>query len=789
MKIHLLLPVKKNILIFLFIALITGCTSSELIRLNQEYGTARATNLNSPHKSEQSISFQQQIKPILDSRCVVCHGCYDAPCQLKLSAYEGITRGASKEKVYDGTRLLASQLTRLFEDAETPAEWRNMDFYPVINERVQNYEANLNAGVMARILKQKRIHPLPKTDILPDSFDFSLNRNQQCATIENFKQYETDYPLWGMPYGLPELSNDEYRTLISWLEQGSPNDTSYEIRPDMQDNIDTWERFLNGNTLKQQLMSRYIYEHLFIANLYFEDLNQRKFFKLIRSRTPPGKPVDIIATRRPYDNPGTGRVYYRLQAARTSILSKTHMPYALSKKRMQRYQELFLDEDYAVLHLPPYTPKISSNPFESFKDIPVKSRYKFMLDEAQFTIMGFIKGPVCRGQVALNVIQDHFWVAFLDPDNFSHADYGRFLAENSDNLRLPAAEESNALPLTTWITYSGLQKKYLAAKDKYINNKLTNPADITLNRVWNGNTTNSNSALTIFRHFDSASVVKGFIGKDPKTAWIIGYPLLERIHYLLVAGFDVYGNVGHQLNTRLYMDFLRMEGENSFLSFLPARQRIIERDLWYRGASKELKEYVLGEHIQLNTETGIKFKSSNPKPELYTMLKQHMGSALSTKHNIENISNTDQQLAKLDHLEGSFVSLLPQTIFLTITDPDNNSQQTYTLINNSAHLSVSHIFFEEDERVPEEDYLTIAKGFIGNYPNVFLRLNKYAINEFVYDLGAIQTAGQYKEFLDRYAIRRSDPQFWQHSDQIHQEYQHTDPIEASLFDYNRLENR
>lgn len=36
--------------------------------------------------------------------------------------------------------------------------------------------------------------------------------------------------------------------------------------------------------------------------------------------------------------------------------------------------------------------------------------------------------------------------------------------------------------------------------------------------------------------------------------------MLERIHYLLVAGFNVFGNVGHQLNTRLYINFLRMQG-------------------------------------------------------------------------------------------------------------------------------------------------------------------------------------------------------------------------------------
>mgnify|MGYP000732865784 CR=1 FL=1 len=39
-----------------------------------------------------------------------------------------------------------------------------------------------------------------------------------------------------------------------------------------------------------------------------------------------------------------------------------------------------------------------------------------LLDEAEFFIMNFIKGPVCRGQMALDVIQDRFWVFFIDPD-------------------------------------------------------------------------------------------------------------------------------------------------------------------------------------------------------------------------------------------------------------------------------------------------------------------------------------------------------------------------------------
>ncbi len=100
---------------------------------------------------------------------------------------------------------------------------------------------------------------------------------------------------------------------------------------------------------------------------------------------------------------------------------------------------------------------------------------------------------------------------------------------------------------------------------------------------------NQNAALTVFRHFDSATVVKGLVGDEPKTAWVIDYPLLERIHYLLVAGYDVYGNVGlaavlapvHGLPAH------RRASSTSCTSCRPTRARAAI-DNWYRGAEKTI---------------------------------------------------------------------------------------------------------------------------------------------------------------------------------------------------------
>lgn len=77
---------------------------------------------------EDPILLGERVKPVLDQRCVVCHGCVDAPCQLKLSTYEGITRGANRQRVYDGARLLGAPPTRLFIDAQTTSEWRTKGF-------------------------------------------------------------------------------------------------------------------------------------------------------------------------------------------------------------------------------------------------------------------------------------------------------------------------------------------------------------------------------------------------------------------------------------------------------------------------------------------------------------------------------------------------------------------------------------------------------------------------------------------------------------------------------------
>lgn len=792
---------------FLLLILMSSCTFFSKNALDNQYGkqdpskryiyarTSAAQVLPSS-PSVQNPDYHRDIKPIIDSRCVVCHGCYDAPCQLKLSAFEGLERGANKDLIYDGARLFPARPTRLFVDAQTPLQWREKIFYPVLNERKSSEQANQQASVLYRMLQLKQAHPLPKGNTLPDSFDFSLARKQYCPKIEEMDHFEKKHPLWGMPYGLPAISDQEFSRLSLWLTQGTPYTAPASLPATYRQEITLWESFFNQPDNKSRLMSRYIYEHLFIANLYFDALNtntlyvnspsDQPHFRLVRSTTPSGEAINIIPSRRPYDDPGNEIFYYRLQKVGSTLLSKTHLPYALNAKRMQLYQTLFLQADYQVTRLPSYDLAVASNPFIAFKDLPVQSRYRFLLEEAQFTIMGFIKGAVCRGQVALNVINDRFWVFFVNPDSQEVIHDSEFLARESINLHLPAESGNTAFPLTNWRRYSKMQNNYLKAKTAYLENLSQEGEPLDMSLVWNGDQQNQNAALTVFRHFDSASVVKGLVGETPKTAWLIGYPLLERIHYLLVAGFDVYGSVSHQLLTRLYMDFLRMEGEFNFLMLLPEKTRVSEREHWYRGASEQVKNYVYSSGEHYLHESAIPYQSNTPKKEFFDLVKKHLGKALDFRYQLDN-SESATLLKKLSELEGVPATLLPQIAFLSLEGQDK--LEVFTLISNDAHSNISTLFSESKNRLPDEDTLTIVPGFVGAYPNVFFHFNQSRLPAFVDAVSQLKTEQDYHQLVNRFAVKRNNIGFWQHSDELHRQYKIYAPLEAGLLDYNRLENR
>ncbi|EIZ1359997.1 fatty acid cis/trans isomerase [Vibrio vulnificus] len=781
----------RTFLILAVVTLFAGCATYAGLNYDQLFGEAEVRDRTEHIQSAQSAFFMHDVKPIIENRCVVCHACYDAPCQLKLSSVEGIDRGASKTLVYQGTRLTATAPTRLFEDAQTTQEWRDAGFHPVLNERAQTGVANIDAGLIARLLQQKERHPLPQQDQL-EGFDFSIDREQTCPTIEEFDQYERTNPSWGMPFGMPNLSAKEHQTLMAWLENSAIMNDHIPLTREQAAEITRYEQMFNKSSRKNQLAARYIYEHLFLSHLYFSELEEEpRFFTMVRSSTPPGEPVQRIVTRRPYDDPGVERVYYRIIPEQGTIVDKTHMPFALNSQRMKDWKAWFIDADYVVEQLPSYDPEIAANPMSAFIDLPVKARFKFMLDNAQNTIMAYIKGPVCRGQLALNVINDRFWVFFLDPDKADIPEVNEFYRSQADNLKLPGELESNTLPVTNWVKYSTQQARYLEAKSEFINHWFKNGTHLNTDIIWDGNGTNPNAALTVFRHFDSASVVQGLVGEKPKTAWVLDYALLERIHYLLVAGFDVYGNFGHQLITRMFMDFLRLEGESNFIALLPADMRHQEQSSWYQQQNRQLSDFLQRNVAPFSQPTSVVYKTDDPKSELFDILRRQVSPILNARYEIVDTGmsvKNEALLKSLNLVKGEKLLPIPQITMLMVK-ADTGKEQLYTLLHNNAHLNISSLFNEEKNRDPANDSLTIVRGVVGSYPAAFFSLNENQVAEFVQIITAMESEQDYVKLLDKFAIRRSSTNFWSFSDKVHTWYRNDQPIEFGLLDYNRFENR
>jgi hypothetical protein len=163
-----------------------------------------------PVSSIQSYSYARDVKPILDQKCVACHGCYDAPCQLQLTSADGLLRGATKNPIYDSARLTDMAPTRLFVDATSTVEWREKKFFPVLNEQGGSLDRNLESSLLFKMILLGRDHPLLPNTPVPEDIQLGLQRENECPMPSGFYQYAQKTPLQGMPLAITGLSEIEF---------------------------------------------------------------------------------------------------------------------------------------------------------------------------------------------------------------------------------------------------------------------------------------------------------------------------------------------------------------------------------------------------------------------------------------------------------------------------------------------------------------------------------------------------------------------------------------------------
>lgn len=737
-------------------------------------------------------SRSSEVQKVFDNRCVVCHSCNNAPCQVNLTSYTGLRRGATQVKVYEGARQKSVPPTRLDIDGTSEEDWREKSFFPIIDE---NHPPQ---GLLARVLLAKD----PQNLILPPP----VETTPTCSP-------KTEDPVRAMPYGLPSLSSTESQMLLDWIQRGAPGNapTPFGLSPEEQRAQQAWEEFLNEPSMERRLVSRYLYEHLFLAHIHFSD-SPLQFFRLIRSRNACNKSLSEIATRRPNDNPGETAFFYCFRPVLQTIVEKTHLPYLMDEAKLQWIRQNFYSEPWSVGHLPSYEPAKSANPFLTFEAIPARARYQFLLEDAQYHVATFIKGPVCNGTSAVNAIADQFYVFFMDPSSDLLVRDVQFHTLSKHLLVVPAEKGSDGQLLGL----AGYFSKYPPLRNRYRKYRATAmkksfPQGLSLNDLWAGNNSNPNSVLTVLRHNDNSYVLKGARGDASHTAFVLDYALFERLVYNLVVGFDVYGNITHQLHTRVYMGMIRMEAESNLLEFFPPSYREPIRKEWYsptplaamekklidkkipnnmpsqvvldeglspRQARAQMYKRILSERIPymiqrypdpLNWRSMKLPESVWKKPSLTP--SEYLISMLSTPNTVGT---------------NAWAQHLPDTTLLVLK-AQGQVDRIYTLVKNKRFKSEGSLLFEENQRLPEEDQIMVLPGLATSYPNYFFVVDTQKISHFVKGLRSAHNQAQWDRFLLQWGLSRRHPQFWQESDKIQGFLKNRMGLEGGVLDYTRYD--
>jgi hypothetical protein len=319
--------------------------------------------------------------------------------------------------------------------------------------------------------------------------------------------------------------------------------------------------------------------------------------------------------------------------------------------------------------------------------------------------------------------------------------------------------------------------------------------------LWAGN---DNALLTIFRHFDSASVNKGLIGDLPKTLWLFDYPLLERTYYQLAVNFDVYGNVSHQVQTRLYFDLIRNGAEVNFLRLMPADRRDEMLGDWYQNGGK-VKMWLDYQDIDNDTPSGLELDKKDPKRDFERTLVERAGTlnvapdpinrcsgAYCSRKGVAPVfSDVEQSLSRLASRPAAglkVVDQLPEATMLRIQD-GNGRRIVYSMLRNRVHSNVAFLMGEVYRYQPGLDSLTIYPGVLSSYPNFMFNIPANEVDAFV---DAMEHARDdkvaFEKIVQRWGVRRSHPLFWTYFHDLSRYIQETEPQEAGVLDMNRYEN-
>lgn len=768
-------------------------------------------------------AFLDEVQPVLAQRCVTCHSCGDSPCQLKFSSFEALSRGSNEDNLYaprvfgidheynpqniDHGRVMGEN--GLVDFAKTEETWRDLDFYSVINRGTD--------AVLARVLTEAQ----DATTSLDQSYEVgqSLNgRKFECVGSDNPR--ESKMVGRAMPLGMPALPEAGTATMLEWLDAGAAPLTDEAQRgvgtPANAAAVEEWENFFNpaNPDERDQLISRYMYEHMFFAHLHLER-SPGEFYRIVRSRTLTG-PIDQINTELINDEPDDdGPIYYRLMKMTEVLAAKQHIVWEIGPDELAKWQASMFDGDWELTRHDEYRPN-STNPFAYFAAIPANVRYRFMMENSREMIDAMVRGSVCIGSGATFAIRDRFWVWFLDPDS----DPSALEEVAGEETHGPLLGESSWFHLNPHEADTLREIDYLRAYRRYLQQH--RPDGLAVEDLWDGDGgTNPDAWITVARHGTTSSVTTGPQYGQPETVWVLGYSNFERLYYNLVVEFETWAGVGHKLETWGLMSMVRSEGEDLFLTMLPPDVREEMREHKTRGwgawndillpdfasCSGELEDIIGDDCLAYSTSVEydvgeletIDERIDAHVADVAQQVREHIGGAALDEDPLNEVLGGDppEEVRSREDVEAAFNLLtgwqnpgwehVPEATLIRVHNGD--STWIYTMLANRIYLSHDRVYFEGLTRVPEEDSISFARSVVGARPNLFIDVKMDAVPELVASLMEVESAEDWAalwsaDFTETgfHLIDRQDEELWTFADAIHAQWFAEDPINAAVLD-------
>jgi len=724
--------------------------------------------------------YAKAIQPIFNRRCIACHGCLGSPCNVKLDSFRGVDRGGFGLNAYSN-HLGAYPRTDM-DAAESTQAWRQRGFYPILS-RDGAADKNLDGSLLYQMVAAGMRHNGP--DFSRDALDGlrpERYRASCAATPAALAAQLEQHPAVGMPFGLPAISNEDFATLQAWVAAGAPGpDATAQQQAQAAaspEAVAAWEAFFNADDPRTKLVSRFIFQHVFLATIVLTD-SPGDQFRLVRSSTPPTRinedadgrtrvehpPVQVIGTGLPYDDPyryaGIDKFWYRLQKLTEPPVQKNHFILRLGREDIDHFTRLFAIDSGAGWDKdadldPPYG---IESPFVQFAAIPAESRYRFILENAEVMVGGITYGPVCNGQTATYAVKDQFWVFFLDPA------YDPSVQEPQLGLDSEATlMDRSVIGNTAYLNAFAETKARLS------------PEGWPLEAIWDGAGADSvdrgNAWLTVLRHETNVSVLKGAQGGLPRSLWLISYAGFERMYYDTVAGFAYWEGDPQKLETLLFFNMLRQSFEDHFLLLLPPRYRQSIRDDWTRGIGAIALAGI--PFAGSDQPTRVEMTGDRPRAEIVARINERLGPSISGLPDalnpelkpsvklsapMQGFDDFERAISTLTAVDQRrFLRFLPSVMVLRLNH--GGEQRVYSLVANRVFASQWTLLFQNGAARPNEDTMSVYPTLVNGFPNLFLDLDLAQAPSFLSDLAAVSTDDGWRRFQERYAILRNSKRFW-----------------------------